>query len=134
MKQLLFIIAIACFSATRVHAQTSDTILERTVRPVIVEAQFPGGVTAWRTYLAEKMNNSVALKNKAPKGVYRVLASFNVNKEGKVTDVKILADPGYGTGDDFKAVLLQSPKWSPATQDGKPVTYQQRQTLTYQVQ
>lgn len=133
MKKLLVIAVLFCFAGIRAQAQTSDTVLERTVKPAVTEAQFPGGVPAWRHYLSEHLNTAIATKNNAPKGNYVVKASFMVNRDGKVGEIRILEDPGYGTGEDFRKVLEKSPKWNPAIQDGKTVTYVQKQTVTYQV-
>jgi protein TonB len=42
-----------------------------------------------------------------------------VEKDGSLTDIKVLRDIGYGTGKE--AVRVKSPRWNPGIQNGKPV-------------
>ena len=74
-----------------------------------------------------------AAKHKAPPGNYTVKVSFLVDKEGKVSNVEIINDRGYGTADDVLKAFKHSPDWIPAMQNGKPVIYRQKQNITYQV-
>jgi protein TonB len=50
--------------------------------------------------------------------------TFVVEKDGSVTDIKIIRDLGYGTGKEAKRVLENSPKWKPGIQNGRPVRVQ----------
>jgi len=49
------------------------------------------------------------------------VVSFVVTSKGKVTDVKVLRDPGSGCGKEAKRVVETFRKWIPAKQDGKKV-------------
>jgi len=49
-----------------------------------------------------------------------VFASFVVETDGSISNVKILRDPGHGIGYEIKKVVEKSPKWKPGTKDGKP--------------
>jgi TonB family protein len=51
----------------------------------------------------------------------RVIVSFVVEKDGSLTDIKVLRDIGGGCGDEAVRVLKLSPKWIPGTHHGKPV-------------
>lgn len=51
----------------------------------------------------------------------KVYATFIVEKDGTLSDIKILRDIGYGTGRETIRVLNMSPKWNPGIQNGKPV-------------
>ncbi len=51
--------------------------------------------------------------------------SFNITTAGKIEDVRILRDPGHGTGEEA-ARLVRSmndlpERWTPGTQRGKPI-------------
>ncbi|MGN5954852.1 energy transducer TonB [Sphingobacterium lactis] len=51
-------------------------------------------------------------------------ATFVIDKEGKMIDIEIVKDLGYGTGDELVRVLTQlakKRKWKPATKNGEPV-------------
>ena len=50
-----------------------------------------------------------------------VQVSFVVEKDGSLTDMKIVRDLGYGTGEAAIRVLQSSSKWSPAVQNGRTV-------------
>ncbi|MGV6944846.1 energy transducer TonB [Sphingobacterium kyonggiense] len=51
-------------------------------------------------------------------------ATFDIDKEGKMINIQIVNDLGYGTGDELVRVLTQlakKRKWKPATKNGEPV-------------
>ena len=51
-----------------------------------------------------------------------VFVSFVIEKDGSMTDIKVLKDPGYGLGKEAIRVLKSiRTKWSPGILDGKPV-------------
>lgn len=50
-----------------------------------------------------------------------VFAHFVIEKDGSISDIKILRDFGYGSGKELERVLKLSSKWKPATIEGKPV-------------
>jgi len=116
------------------HAQdTTGAKKDITFTTVQVEAQFPGGRDAWVNFLTTHIHPEVAAKHKAPPGRYTVTISFIVDETGKVSEVQVINDPGYGTADDVLKAFKHTPDWIPATQNGKQVTYRQRQNITYQV-
>lgn len=47
--------------------------------------------------------------------------------------MQVLQDPGYGTADDVLRAFKHTPDWLPATINGRPVIYRQKQNITYQV-
>ena len=54
----------------------------------------------------------------------KVVVSFVVEKDGSLTDIKVLKDIGYYTGKEAVRVLKMCPKWNPGMQEGKPVRCQ----------
>ncbi|MGN6354051.1 MAG: energy transducer TonB [Parafilimonas sp.] len=135
MKYLL----AACFLLLTVCLRAQDTNFTDTRKPFIehdtvyVEAGFPGGVSEWMKYLERRLHPETAANHKAPPGVYVVTAAFTIDTTGKVVDIKLFKDPGYGTGEDVIHVLTYSPAWWPATINGKPVIYRHKQNFTYTV-
>lgn len=86
---------------------------------VEVKPDFPGGITKFYAYFTKNF--------KAPEGEElngKIQCTFVVEKDGSVTDIKILRDLGYGTGKEAKRVLENSPKWKPGIQNGRPVRVQ----------
>lgn len=98
---------------------------------VQIEAQFPGGMPAWKRYLERNLNDRVVEENGGPPGKYTVIVSFRVDKDGNITEVKAENNPGYGTADEAVRVIKKGPKWSPAQQNGRAVIYRQRQSVTF---
>lgn len=100
----------------------------------IKEASFPGGKEAWKIFLVRNLKADVPTKNGAKANRnYRVVVSFMVDKNGKLSQFKAENNPGYGTAEEVIRLLKTSPTWEPATKDGKPVKYKQRQQVTFQV-
>lgn len=100
---------------------------------VQVEAQFPGGQDAWKKFLERNLNSQVPADNGAPSGNYTVTVSFLVDKNGNISQVKALNDPGYGCADEAVRVIKKGPNWISAIQNGRNVIYRQKQNITFQV-
>ncbi|MES2332030.1 MAG: M56 family metallopeptidase [Bacteroidota bacterium] len=105
----------------------------RTFTVVQEPAKFPGGQDAWQRFLRRTLNPDIIKKKGGPPGKYTVQLSFIVDKEGAISEVEALTDPGYGSKEDAIRVLSSGPKWIPATQNGKKVIYRNKQSITYLV-
>ena len=51
----------------------------------------------------------------------KIIVSFIVEKDGSLTDIKVLRDTGFGSGKEAIRVLKLSPKWISGMQNGKNV-------------
>lgn len=51
----------------------------------------------------------------------KVVVSFIVDTDGKLKNIVVIKDIGYGTGKEAIRVLKLCPKWNSATQNGVPV-------------
>ncbi len=80
---------------------------------------FPGGEEAFANYLAKSIRYPKEAKNNKFTG--RVIVSFIVEKDGKLTNIKVLRDIGGGCGPEAVRVLSESPAWNPGLQNGNPV-------------
>lgn len=127
MRKLL----IACFVLMNVCLHAQDTTAENSL--TAVEAKFPGGPQGWFKFLQKNIHMDVPAQHGAPVGKYTVVLSFLVDTTGKISDVRVENDPGYGTAQDVLKAFKHSPNWIPAMKDGKPVIYRQKQNITYQV-
>ncbi|MGV8879940.1 MAG: energy transducer TonB [Sphingobacteriaceae bacterium] len=87
---------------------------------VEVLPKFPnGGDAAFGKYLGNSINYPAMAKENNIQG--RVIVSFIVEKDGSLTDIKVLRDIGGGCGEEAIRVLKKSPKWTPGIQNGRPV-------------
>lgn len=98
---------------------------------VQVQAQFPGGQAAWQKYLERNLDLDIPIRNGAPAGKYTINISFIVDKEGNISNVSALNDPGYGLASEAIRVIRKSKQWLPAIQDGQHVKYMQVQPITF---
>lgn len=82
------------------------------------EPSYPGGIESLRRYIAENYKYPTqALKNR----VYgRVLVEFFVGEEGLVSDIKILEDLGYETGQAAIDLVSRIRGFKPGTIKGIP--------------
>lgn len=81
-----------------------------------VKPDFPGGMDKFYAYVAK---NYQTPEEEGLKG--KVYVTFVVEKDGSLTDIKVLRDIGYGTGKEAIRVLTKAPRWNPGEQNGKKV-------------
>ena len=86
---------------------------------VEVLPEFPGGMGNFGKYIQKNFNYSPMAREQGVSG--KVIVSFVVEKDGNLTDIKILRDLGLGTGQEAVRVLKASPKWKVGIQNGRPV-------------
>ena len=81
-----------------------------------VKPEYPGGIEKFYAFVQKnyQMPDEEGLKGK-------VYVTFVVEKDGSLTDIKVLRDIGYGTGKEAIRVLKATPRWSPGEQNGKKV-------------
>lgn len=84
-----------------------------------IKPEYPGGIEAFYK-LISKNYNMPKIKNLAGK----VFVTFVVEKDGSLTEIKVLRDIGFGTGEEAIRVLKLSEKWKPGEQNGKKVRTQ----------
>jgi protein TonB len=81
-----------------------------------VKPDFPGGLEKFYKFIGK---NFQVPEEEGLKG--KIFVTFVVEKDGSLTDIKVLRDIGYGTGKEAIRVLKSCPKWNPGEQNGKKV-------------
>jgi hypothetical protein len=81
-----------------------------------IQPSFPGGEQAWDDFLKKNYTPIFKIAFNA-----ELLISFIVEKDGSLTDIKIVKDYGLGTGEDAVRVMGRSPKWEPGKHKGAVV-------------
>lgn len=83
---------------------------------------FPGGMKQFYSYVSQNYRYPQAARQAGLSG--RLIISFIVEKDGTLSDIKVLRDLGMGTGEEAVSMLGNSPKWIPGMQKGQPVRVQ----------
>ncbi|MEY4038435.1 MAG: hypothetical protein RIR67_745 [Bacteroidota bacterium] len=81
-----------------------------------VKPDFPGGMEKFYSFVGK---NYQTPEEEGLKG--KVYVTFVVEKDGSLTDIKVLRDIGFGTGKEAIRVLNKCPRWTPGEQNGKKV-------------
>ena len=82
-------------------------------------ASYPGGPEARMKYIRENIKYPELAKEEGIQGT--VYLNFVVEKDGSITNVKVLRGIGGGCDEESIRVVKNMPKWKPAMQRGKPV-------------
>jgi len=86
------------------------------------EPEFPGGQAKFAQFLADNIKYPQDMVANGTSG--RVIATFVVEKDGSLSNIKILRAPTPSAGDEAARVLALSPKWTPGYQNGQAVRVQ----------
>ena len=80
--------------------------------------EFPGGMKKFYTYVGRNFEKPEVEVSKTMK----IYVYFVIEKDGSMTDIKVLRDPGYGLGQEAIRVLKSlKTKWEPGIINGKSV-------------
>jgi protein TonB len=83
---------------------------------------FPGGEAARIKYLNDNIKYPQMARESGIQG--RVFVTFVVEKDGHVTDVRVLRGIGGGCDEEAVRVIKNMPRWNAGKQRGKPVRVQ----------
>lgn len=98
-----------------------------------VEVEASVDVDLWRKHLEKELIPVIekAANKRMKPGQYIVTIRFLVEKDGSISDVKALNDPGYGLAKGAEKVVRQGPKWNPGKVNGRIVRSYHSQPLTF---
>ena len=89
--------------------------------PSLVDSlpKYPGGMDKYHIFLTNTyVKTQESIDNEAMGGVFGTIL---IEKDGTLSDIQILRDFGYGSGEELLRVFKLSPNWIPAIKDGKRV-------------
>ncbi|OIR05700.1 gram-negative bacterial tonB protein [mine drainage metagenome] len=92
-------------------------------------AEFPGGQSAWISYLSENLTYPKKLKKEKISG--QVIAKIYIAPTGTITNVEIIKSLHPLLDYEVIRVIKSSPKWEPAKQNGKAVQMTFTQTVNF---
>lgn len=116
MKNILLLILF--FSSVLLVAQTPPTFntqqdnLIYDSRGLETAPEFPGGIQKFHELFKAGLSNNY-------KG--RLILMFIIEKDGSLTDVKVLRDVGEGSDEEALHILKTAPNWIPGRQNGRLV-------------
>lgn len=96
-----------------------EEVAEKVVLFPEKQASFPGGKKAWTKFLQKNLTYPNKAKRMGLSGT--VFLSFVVNKEGAMSDIRVIREVGGGCDEEALRVIGLSPKWNPGLQRGRPV-------------
>lgn len=110
-----------------IHTDTISTVGiasdEEEIDEVFVFAEqnpeFPGGDSALFMFICMNLSYPDQARDNGLEGL--VWVRFVVEKDGTISDVKLVRDIGGGCGQAAVEMVKSMPRWKPATQSGKPV-------------
>jgi len=92
--------------------------------------QFPGGMDKFYKYVGNNFEKPELDEQKTIK----ILVAFVVEKDGTMTDIRVLRNPGYGLDKEAIRVLKAlKTKWEPGIMNGKPVRTAYNLPITVQM-
>lgn len=128
IKHSLFPLLFLCFSAASQAQQTKDEPEELPITKVLeddqvynsveIKPEFPGGMEAFYKYIS----GNYQIPEEYVNGT--IYVTFVIEKDGSLSEVKVLRDLGYGTGTEAIRMIKNSPIWKPGMQNGRTVRTQ----------
>jgi len=111
------------YHAVAIQQEEEEEIQEQEIFQVVENAPaFPGGDMARMKFLQDNIKYPQMARESGIQGT--VYVTFVVERNGSVTDVKILRGIGGGCDEEAMRVVKNMPKWEPGKQRGKPVRVQ----------
>lgn len=115
-----FLLLLFVFISINSFGQTTKKEIIYSTSSVEVKPEFPGGIEKFHLYSIDSQK-----KDKSSEGFQgKVFVTFVVEKNGTLSNIKVIRDIGYGSGKEAIRILKNSPKWKPAKKDGKKVRCQ----------
>jgi TonB family protein len=93
--------------------------------------EFPGGIQAFGKFLASNIRYPKDAREKGIQG--RVIIAFVVEKDGSLSDYKIIRSVSSDLDAEALRVLEMSPMWSPGTQKGEAVRVQYSVPISFKL-
>jgi protein TonB len=102
-----------------------------TPHPTFVEEmpEFPGGDAARIKFFFENVKYPQIAKETGVQGP--VYLTFVVEKDGSISNIKLLRGIGAGCDEEAERVLAMMPKWKPGRQNGKEVRVQFNMPISF---
>lgn len=108
---------------TEVEAPTEvgEVVEDKIFTFVEQQPTFPGGDSEMNKFIKKNLKYPPAALRNGLEGL--VVVQFVVNKEGQISDVQVVKKLGGGTDEEAMRVVKMMPAFTPAKQNGRPVSF-----------
>ena len=96
------------------------------------DAAFPGGQAGLDRYFQQHMQYPADAWNRNISGL--VYVTSVVEKNGSVSNVKLLRDIGGGCGEEALRLVLEMPRWKPAKRNGRAVRTEMNIPIEFKIE
>ncbi|MBR4729859.1 MAG: energy transducer TonB [Prevotella sp.] len=134
------------FDKLKPIVQESDDLVPKTKEKIIEEEgqdnkdydnveqmpEYPGGQAALLKYLAKNIKYPVVAEGNGIQG--RVIVTFVVERDGSITDVKVVKSVDPSLDEEALRVVKAMPKWKPGMINGKPVRVKETVPVQFKLQ
>ena len=130
MKTTSLFIILALFtlqiSGQNIVAYTGDIAdltnveLPETSKKINSQPEFPGGVKELSKYLSKSIKYPRNSRTSSSRG--KVIVCFKVEKNGKISEVKIVKGANKVLNKEAKRVVANMPNWKPAFENGNAIS------------
>ena len=93
---------------------------------------FPGGPSALMQYLSSNIKYPVVAEENGVQG--RVVCTFVVERDGSITDVRVVKSVDPSLDKEAVRVVKSMPKWIPGKQNGSAVRVKYTVPVTFKLQ
>jgi len=130
MKKLLTL--FLCLTVYCAYAQKDCNVIQNTNLPagpdavysssaLQIQPKYPdGGIAGFKAFFKSKFNKK-KIRDVKDESSIKVFVSFVIEKDGSISNIRILRSVSNDAGEQTVKVLEKMPKWSPGMQDGQPV-------------
>ena len=137
LRPLLFPLLLVAFNNTKAQSKPPQDSLSVNGNPVFekVEVEASVDAKAWIQHLQTELKLYVdeAVRKGIKPGTYTVNVRFLVEKNGRITDVKALNDPGYGLASGAVRTVRTGPLWTAGEMSGKKVRSYHTQPIMFSI-
>ena len=102
-----------------IDAEVTETSSDQIFQSVEINPEPPGGMAQFMQWVGKNYQYPQAAMDAGVNG--QVQVAFVVERDGSLTDIRVVKDLKFGTGDAAVKLLQKAPKWSPGIQNGRPV-------------
>lgn len=117
MKRLFLLMFFMAFVSVNAYSQSDDS--DEIYNIVEEMPEFPGGTSKMMEYIQDNLQYPAEAKELNVHG--RVIVQFVIERDGTISNVKVLRGLGSGCDEEAIRLITSMPKWKPGKQRGKEV-------------